>query len=119
MASPRQFDRVRNFGGGADGYRPASELDPNQSQVLENVIIRDNYEARTRPGADALDPNFAAGVPGPVQGLFYYDRPAGKNLVLAEGGSLYQWNGAAWGAALAFGLHDAVVRPAFAQGVSF
>jgi hypothetical protein len=49
------LDRVQNFGGGTDGFRPANVIDPNQCQDMVNMIIRDNYECRTRPGADQID----------------------------------------------------------------
>jgi len=117
----RAFDRIRNFGGGSDMFRPASEIDVNQSQLMVNMIVRDNYAARTRPGADQIaKTSFVANVApsGPVQCLFYFSNPANPNIILmGQGGKLYTYNGATWSASLAFHLADASVQPAIAQGV--
>ncbi|MDE2099794.1 MAG: hypothetical protein KGL39_21255 [Patescibacteria group bacterium] len=118
--SARQFERIRNFGGGADLYRNPIDLAENQSQGMVNVVVRDNYEARTRMGADPL----LAGLPltGPVRGLMYLDKPNGlaaptRQLLAVTGGNVYMYNGAAWSAALAWQPSDAQVSVAAAQGV--
>lgn len=122
MASPRTYDRVRSFGGGTDQFRPASEIGPDQSQLMENILVRDNYEARVRFGADQIDSapaSFAAAVnpSGAVQGMAFYNTPTKTLLVLAEGGKLYTWNGVTWAGPLAFTLSSANVMVAFEQGV--
>ena len=122
MASPRVYDRVRSFGGGTDQFRPASEIGPNQSQLMENVLVRDNFEARTRPGADQIDSDpatFAGAIDpvGIVQGMFFYKTPTASLLVVAEGGKLYTWNGTTWAGPLAFALTSATSMVAFEQGV--
>lgn len=49
-----QFEYVQDFSGGEDSFRRSTLIDPNQCQKLVNVIVRDNYEARTRHGADSI-----------------------------------------------------------------
>lgn len=44
----------QDFSGGQNSFHRATLIDDNQCQRLVNVIVRDNYEARTRPGADAI-----------------------------------------------------------------
>ena len=123
------LDRIRNFGGGTDSFRPASEIDPNQSQDMVNMIVRDNYECRTRPGADQIDstPTSFDNIDptGIVQGLVYYNSPGVSGtinpfdgLVLAEGGYLYTWT-STWSDALspATALHDAAVSVTMEQGL--
>ena len=125
MATPRTYDRQPNFAGGMDAYRYAAELDRNQSQLLQNVMVLDNGRAVTRPGADQLDSNpttFTHVNPtGPVQGLGFLDTLANgqqlQQLLLAEGGKLYAWNGSQWSAALRFSLYSASVPMATVQGV--
>ena len=46
------FERQESFSGGEDNYRRSTLIDPDQCQKLVNIIVRDNYEAWTRPGAD-------------------------------------------------------------------
>jgi hypothetical protein len=117
----RSFDRVMSFGGGVDSFRPASELQPNQSQKMQNMIVRNNYACRTRYGADQIGAvSFAANVTpsGPVQALFYYSTPANPNIILmGQGAKLYTWNGSTWSAPLAYALANANAQPAIAQGV--
>ncbi len=48
------YERVESFAGGVDAFRRSTLIDADQSQLLENVIVRDNYEARTRPGIRSL-----------------------------------------------------------------
>lgn len=119
MAS-RIFDQVRSWGGGVDSYRPASELAPNQSQLMINMIVRDNFACRTRPGADQIGAASFANVnpTAPVQALTYFSNPAHPNIILmAQGSKLYTFDGSVWSNALAFTLVNANVQPAMAQGV--
>lgn len=120
MAS-RAFDRIRSFGGGQDSFRPASEIEVNQSQKMQNMIVRNNYACRTRPGADQIGAvSFVANIApsGPVQALFYFSTPAHPNIILmGQGAKLYTWDGSTWSAPLAFALANANAQPAIAQGV--
>lgn len=116
----RTFDRIRNWGGGQDSYRPASEIEVNQSQKMQNMIVRDNYACRTRPGADQIGTATFANInpSGPVQALFYYSTVANPNIILmAQSSKLYTWNGGTWSNPLAFMLANGNAQPAIAQGV--
>lgn len=46
------FERQESFAGGEDNYRRSTLIDPDQCQKLVNMLVRDNYEAWTRFGAD-------------------------------------------------------------------
>jgi hypothetical protein len=48
------YERIESFAGGEDSFKRATLLDPDQSQHLLNVIVRDDFIARTRYGADKL-----------------------------------------------------------------
>ena len=82
---------VQDFSGGEDSFRRAVLLDPNQSQHLQNVIVRDNFEARTRPGADSLPTASTLPIAGAtaVYSLRYFDTPTYQQLLvsLAAGGN--------------------------------
>ena len=54
LDDPLAFETIQDFSGGEDSFRRSTLIDPNQCQKLVNVIVRDNYEARTRPGADSI-----------------------------------------------------------------
>ncbi len=58
LDDPLVFERVESFAGGEDSYRRPTLLAADESQKLVNVIVRDNYEARTRPGADKLGSDY-------------------------------------------------------------
>lgn len=73
------YERIESFGGGMDGYQRSTLLAPNQSAYLENVIIPDNLEARTRPGADRLGLNLSAIVDAEA------GSPAGLKLTTEDG----------------------------------
>ena len=116
----RTYDQVRSFGGGVDSYRPASELAPNQSQLMVNMIVRDNFACRTRPGADQIGAaSFGNVVPRlPVQALVYFSNPAHPNIIfMAQGSHLYTFDGSTWSNPLAFSLANSNLQPAIAQGV--
>lgn len=119
MGAPRVFDRIRNFGGGVDSYRPASEIDVNQSQLMLNMIVKNNLAARTRPGADQVgSASFANVTPsGPVQGMSFFNNPTYTYVLAGEGGNLYTYNGAAWSTALAFTLSNSTLQFHAAQGI--
>jgi hypothetical protein len=63
------FEYVQDFSGGEDDFRRATLIAANQCQHLLNVMVRDNYEARTRPGADAI-PTAATLPVANCQGVF-------------------------------------------------
>jgi len=79
-----QFEQVIDFSGGEDDYRRSTLIGPNQCQKLVNVIVRDNYEAWTRPGADPFcpqTPGEGTGPTGAIRTLVYFDTPANKFLL--------------------------------------
>ncbi|MDE2106055.1 MAG: hypothetical protein KGL39_53020 [Patescibacteria group bacterium] len=84
------FEQVIDFSGGEDDYRRSTLINKNQCQKLVNIIIRDNYEAWTRPGADLFAPQIS---PNPVQTLFYFDTPANKYLLSICNGKLAACSG--------------------------
>jgi len=51
---PLAWQYLQDFSGGEDSFRRSTLIDPNQCQHLLNVLVRDNYEARTRFGADSI-----------------------------------------------------------------
>lgn len=73
------YERLESFGGGMDGYHRSTLLAPNQSQYLENLVIPDNLEVRTRPGADQLGDNISGLVDAEA------GSPAGIKLAAEEG----------------------------------
>jgi hypothetical protein len=85
-----QFERMESFAGGEDDYRRSTLLDPDQCQRLVNIIVRDNYEAWTRPGADPLG---AAVGTAAINSLTYFDTPANKFLLAAVNGALMSCSG--------------------------
>ncbi|HEV2455103.1 MAG TPA: hypothetical protein VGY98_12635, partial [Verrucomicrobiae bacterium] len=81
-----QFEQVIDFSGGEDEYRRSTLIAQNQCQKLINVIVRDNYEAWTRPGADAFCPQIAGNAA--VKTLAYFDTPQNKFLLAISNGVL-------------------------------
>lgn len=63
LDDPLIFASQQSFSGGEDSFIRPTLLRPDQCQHLLNVLVRDNYEARTRPGADAI-PSANAKVQG-------------------------------------------------------
>lgn len=84
-------ERIESFGGGVDMYRRATLIDPDQSQLFTNVLVRENLEAWTRPGINKLTnpPNSAT-----VNALFYFDTPNVQQLLHIQSGKIYKWDGA-------------------------
>ena len=122
MSANRIYDRIPNFAGGQDSYKYAAELAPNQSQLLQNMVVLDNGRAVTRPGADQINstPSTFGNINpvGQVQGLAFLDNYTyGQNLLMAQGGKLYNWNGSGWSNALAFTLTTTTNQIAAVQGV--
>ena len=123
MSLNRSYDRVPSFLGGMDAFNYPADLKPNQSQLLQNMIVMDNGRAVTRPGADQIDSTPGTFAPrvvpnGPVQGLVFLDSlSAGQNILMGQGGQLYKWNGATWSFPLAFTLTSTTAQFAAVQGV--
>lgn len=113
---PLVFDQMRNFAGGVDSFRDPIDLDPDQSQYLLNVVIRDKLKARTRPGADPLG-DARPGANAHTQGLIWFNTPSTSQLLTAVNGSVYKWAGSSWSAALSWALANATTRLEAAQGV--
>lgn len=113
LDDPLGFERVESFGGGMDGYTRDTLLAPDASQYLENVLIQDNYEARTRPGADLL--GTARG--GKIQGLLWFDNGTQTHLIACANQAFTYWDGAVWNAMAGFTTSDAAVLISGAMGV--
>lgn len=109
---PLVGERVESFGGGVDAYRRSTLIDPDQIQLGENVIIRNNFEDWTRPGADKL---FNAPTVNPVRSMFFYNTPAAKQLIHAQGGKLYKYDGAVDSVLAGYSPADVAID--IAQGV--
>jgi len=72
------YEQVIDFSGGENDYPRSTLIAPNQCQKLINILVRDNYEAWTRPGADSFAPLIAA---YPVESLTYFDTPTNKYIL--------------------------------------
>jgi hypothetical protein len=120
---------MRNFGGGVDSFRPADELKDSQCQLMSNVIVRDNFSVRTRPGfqaVDSLSHTWASAVvanatiTGGVQGMAFYNpsTTASKLLFVGVGNKLFTWDNSNW--AYVNALNSFVPSASFTaeQGVS-
>ena len=86
-----QFEQVIDFSGGEDDYRRSTLIGQNQCQKLVNVIVRDNYEAWTRPGADPFATacgGSATGEAATVKTLVYFDTPQNKFILAVCNGIL-------------------------------
>ena len=79
------YEQVIDFSGGEDDYRRSTLIGSNQCQKLVNIVVRDNYEAWTRPGADLFAVNVAA---HPIKTLKYFDTPTNQFLLAICNGSL-------------------------------
>lgn len=114
LDDPLVWDACTGFAGGQVSNTRANLLEANQLASLVNCDISQTGEVVTRRGATQI----GGGLPGPIQGLAFYDTPATQHLVAAAAGQLWKYDGAAW-AALGDGLWRALdfVRPvSFAQG---
>lgn len=79
---------VGSFGGGEDSFQNATQLAEDQCQHILNVIVRDNLEARTRPGADAIPAASTLPIAGmtAIYALRYFESAAHSNgQLLATG----------------------------------
>lgn len=106
-------EQTASFAGGEDSFRQPTLLDPDQCQKLVNIIVRDNFEARTRPGADFLGGG-AVGS-GACKALFYFDTPASSQLLSCFAGSVFSYSGSGLWSTLDHTFADA--RIAIAQGI--
>jgi len=114
------FERQESFSGGEDDYRRSTLIEPDQCQKLINIIVRDNFEAWTRPGADAFTEGAAISYPplladdgtplladdgspllsetgvaveSPVRTLVYFETTASKYILAVCNGSLRACSG--------------------------
>jgi hypothetical protein len=74
-----QWERQESFAGGEDSFRRATLIEADQCQQILNIVVKDNYFARTRAGADALGGSAVAA--GQVYGLKYFDTPSKEQLL--------------------------------------
>jgi len=108
------FERGESFGGGMDGFTRAALLAPDQWQYGENLVVRENLEAGTRPGADTL----GASLGTIIQGLHFFSTPAYTQLIAGSGAVMYvRPTGEDWASSAGYTPADAASRLAFAQGV--
>ena len=107
LDDPLLTDGVTDFSGGQNSFIRSTLIPANAYQKGVNAIVRDNYEFRTRPGADAItgNPAIPGNTPPPANstcmGLYYYDTPDFEQLVCASstgGGTLTisVYQGGAW-----------------------
>lgn len=99
------FERVEHLAGGMNSFARASLLPPEVCQLLENIVLRDNGIAETRPGILAKP---AITGDTAIRGAAYFDVPGYERLVVAKGGSWFHGSGSpfAW-STLATGMSDA------------
>lgn len=69
-----------------DAFTRAVKLPPNAYQYGENIIVEDNFLARTRPGADKFVNNTFSGK---IQGVFYFDTPNLEQLIFGNSGAIF------------------------------
>lgn len=83
LDDPLLQEMVQNFSGGEDSFARATLLEPNQCQHLLNVIVRDNFEARTRAGADSLPTpsTHPIALATAIRALRYFDIPSKQQLL--------------------------------------
>lgn len=102
LDDPLVWENQQDFSGGEDSYRRATLIDPNQCQHLLNVWVRDNYEARTRPGADALPTAGTLPIAGAtaIRSLKFFYTPTVQQLLACvdAGGTpkFVGYQGGAW-----------------------
>lgn len=102
LDDPLVFEYQQDFSGGEDSFRRSTLIDANQGQHLLNIIVRDNYEARTRMGADSLPTPSTKPIANAtaVRSLCYFDTPAVQQLLAAVAVSatpkFLKYEGGAW-----------------------
>jgi hypothetical protein len=83
LDDPLAWEFQQDFSGGENSFHRSTLIDPNQCQQLLNVLVRDNYEARTRPGADAIPAPSTVPISGTTacRSLRYFDTPTYSQLI--------------------------------------
>lgn len=113
---PLAYERIESFGGGMDGFTRSTLLPPDVSQLLQNMVVLDNLEVRTRPGADNLGAAVVAGAA--IQALGYFDSPTVEGVFAIINKRVWRWNGTTWAEIDAsVDLSDAGAMLDMAQGV--
>lgn len=107
------YERMESFGGGMDAFMRPTLLPANTYVYAENIIIPENLDPRTRPGADSL----GTGRGGRIQGLIYFDTAATEQLLAGAATKIYAWGGSSWVEATGWTLTDGDLNFAAAQGV--
>lgn len=107
------YERCESFGGGMDSYQRSTLLPPDAFQYGENTVVPDNFEVRTRAGADVIGSARAA----KIQGIQYFDTPSYEQLIVGTNATMQHWNGSAWTTMTGWTPTDADRRLAMAQGV--
>src|SRR5579872_1214212 len=90
LDDPLTFAFSQDWSGGEDSFRRASLIDDNQAQHLLNVWVRDNYEARTRPGADsipAVNTPIAGGITSVGKLRYFETQTYAQLLAIAAAGA--------------------------------
>jgi len=96
------WEFVQQFDGGEDSFANPTNIEPNQCQHLLNVIVRDNFESRTRPGADSIPKANTLPITNAtkVYALGYFDIPNVQQLIASVGVSstphLLKYETGAW-----------------------
>lgn len=96
------WEYQQDFSGGQNSFQRATLIGENQTQRLINVIVRDNYEARTRQGADAIPAASTLPLAGTTaaRSLRYFDTPSYSQLLagLTKAGAfaIAKYEGGAW-----------------------
>ena len=111
------YERIESFGGGMDGFMRSVLLPADVSREMVNLLVRDNFEAGTRPGVAALGGAGPAGPGARVQGMAWFDTPTTKQLVVAAGGAVWAWTGSEWLRLSGWTLPDTTSPWEAAQGV--
>jgi len=73
----------QDWSGGEDSFMRPTLIAPNQAQHLVNIIVRDNYEARTRQGADSIPTAQTKPIANvdSIYSLRYFDTPTYHQLL--------------------------------------
>lgn len=107
------YERDEGFGMGIDAFTRSTLLPPQTYTYGENILIPNEFDARTRPGADRLGDSFG----NRIQGILYFDTPAVEQLIIGENTLMKYWNGTTWTAMAGYTLTDALINFSAAQGV--
>lgn len=124
LDDPLAWETMQEFSGGEDSFRRSTQIDNNQSQHLLNVIIRDNFEARTRAGADSLPTPSTKPIANAtaVRSLRYFDTPTKQQLLagvdVSNTPKFLKYEGGAWTDLTgSYAPASAGLRLAMAQGI--